>query len=46
VRASTQRDVASGNGLVVYTLPNSGPYGLKTYTFTQEVTEDSMEAQQ
>ncbi|MFO1532312.1 MAG: proteasome subunit beta [Thermoplasmatota archaeon] len=41
VRASTQRDVASGNGLVVYTLPNSGEYGLKTYTFTQEVTEDS-----
>jgi len=44
VRASTQRDVASGNGFVVYTLPNQGPYGLKTYTFSQEVTEDTQEA--
>ncbi len=43
VRASTQRDVASGNGMVVYTLPNTGEYGLKTYTFTQDVTEDTME---
>jgi proteasome beta subunit len=40
VRASTQRDVASGNGLVVYTLPTQGPYELKMFTFTQEVTED------
>lgn len=41
VRASTQRDVASGNGLVVYTLPNSGEAVLKTFTFSQEVTEDT-----
>ncbi|MHB8633270.1 MAG: Ntn hydrolase family protein [Thermoplasmatota archaeon] len=41
VRASTQRDVASGNGLVVYTLPLAGPYNLRTYTFSQEVTEDT-----
>ena len=46
VRASTQRDVASGNGFVVYTLPNEGAYGLKTFTFTTEVTEDSLEAGQ
>jgi proteasome beta subunit len=44
VRASTQRDVASGNGLVVYTLPNSGKSDLKTFTFSQEVVEDAMEA--
>lgn len=41
VRASTQRDVASGNGLVVYTLPNEGESSLKTYTFNQEVVEDT-----
>lgn len=41
VRASTQRDVASGNGLVVYTLPNSGAYSLKTYTFNTDVVEDT-----
>jgi proteasome beta subunit len=41
VRASTQRDVASGNGLVVYTLPNEGPFNLKTYTFSQEAVEDT-----
>jgi proteasome beta subunit len=41
VRASTQRDVGSGNGLVVYSLPNAGAYTLKTYTFSQEVTEDT-----
>jgi proteasome beta subunit len=44
VRASTQRDVASGNGLVVYTLPHSGKSELKTYTFSQDVVEDSLEA--
>ncbi len=44
VRAATQRDVASGNGLIVYTLPNVGEYELKTYTFSQEVTEDLKEA--
>ena len=44
VRASTQRDVASGNGLVVYTLPNQGESGLRTYTFNQEVVEDTQEA--
>jgi proteasome beta subunit len=43
VRASTQRDVASGNGLVVYTLPLAGKSELKSYTFTQEVVEDTME---
>jgi proteasome beta subunit len=40
VKASTQRDVGSGNGLVVYTLPNSGAYSIKSYTFTQTVTEE------
>ena len=45
VRASTQRDVASGNGLVVYTLPNSGKSELKSYTFSQEVVEDVIEVQ-
>jgi proteasome beta subunit len=40
VKAATQRDVGSGNGLVVYTLPRDGPYSMKTYTFTQEVTEE------
>ena len=45
VRASTQRDVASGNGLIVYTLPNSGKYELKSYTFSQDVVEDVMEVQ-
>ena len=44
VRASTQRDVASGNGLVVYTLPNAGKSELKSYTFSQEVVEDALEA--
>lgn len=43
VRASTQRDVASGNGLVVYTLPNTGKSELKSYTFSQEVVEDTEE---
>ncbi|MCA1811653.1 MAG: proteasome subunit beta [Halobacteriales archaeon] len=40
IRASTQRDVASGNGLVVYVLPLEGESSLKTYTFNQEVVED------
>ena len=44
VRASTQRDVASGNGLIVYTLPNTGKSELKSYTFTQDVVEDAVEA--
>ncbi len=44
IKAATQRDVGSGNGLVVYTLPNSGEYSMKTYTFSQEVTEDTPEA--
>lgn len=43
IRASAQRDVGSGNGLVVYTLPNEGPYNMKTYTFTQTVEEDTAE---
>lgn len=41
IRASTQRDVASGNGMVVYQLPLEGEYSLRTYTFSQEVTEDT-----
>ncbi len=41
IKASAQRDVASGNGLVVYTLPNEGESSLRTYTFTQTVTEDT-----
>lgn len=41
VRASTQRDVASGNGLVVYTLPNEGKSTLKTYTFGTELIEEA-----
>ncbi|MFA5944541.1 MAG: proteasome subunit beta [Candidatus Thermoplasmatota archaeon] len=45
VRASTQRDVASGNGLVVYTLPNVGKSELKSYTFSTEVVEDVVEVQ-
>jgi len=43
IRASTQRDVGSGNGLVVYTLPNEGPYTMKMYTFKQSVEEDETE---
>ncbi|MEK6974721.1 MAG: proteasome subunit beta [Candidatus Thermoplasmatota archaeon] len=42
VRASTQRDVASGNGLIVYTLPNSGPSQMKAFVFNQEVVEETM----
>jgi proteasome beta subunit len=44
IRASTQRDVASGNGLVIYTLPNDGAYSMKTYTFSSDMTEDTPEA--
>ncbi|MGB0651559.1 MAG: proteasome subunit beta [Thermoplasmatota archaeon] len=44
IRASAQRDVASGNGMVVYRLPNDGESSLKTYTFTSEVVEDVAEA--
>ena len=40
IRASAQRDVASGNGMVVYVLPNAGASTLKTYTFASEVVED------
>jgi proteasome beta subunit len=43
VRASTQRDVASGNGMVVYTLPNDGTSGMKTYTFNQEMIEEAVQ---
>lgn len=42
VKASTQRDVASGNGLIVYVLPNSGPSQLKAYTFGQELVEEAI----
>ncbi len=44
IQAAAQRDVGSGNGLVVYTLPNEGDYSLKTYTFNQTVTEDEVGA--
>ena len=44
VRASTQRDVASGNGLILYTLPNEGPYGLRSVTFNQEMVEEEVTA--
>lgn len=44
IRASTQRDVASGNGMVVYVLPNQGPYSLRTFTFNSEVVEDEVVA--
>ncbi|HLF16085.1 MAG TPA: proteasome subunit beta [Candidatus Thermoplasmatota archaeon] len=44
VKASIQRDVGSGNGLVVYTLPNQGPYSMRVYTFSQEVVEEGMKA--
>ena len=40
VRASTQRDVASGNGIIVYTLPNTGAYTLRSFTFNQEIVEE------
>ena len=42
VKAATQRDVGSGNGLVVYTLPNHGPSTTKTFTFSQEVVEEAV----
>jgi proteasome beta subunit len=44
IRAAAQRDVGSGNGMVIYSLPNTGDYEMKTYTFTSEVVEDVMEA--
>jgi len=44
VKASIQRDVGSGNGLVVYTLPNQGPYSMRVYTFSQEVVEEGVKA--
>ena len=43
IRASTQRDVASGNGLVVYRLPNDGEATLQTYTFSTDVIADIVE---
>ncbi len=46
IRAAAQRDVGSGNGLVVYTLPNEGEYSMKTYTFTSDMVEDKLEAAQ
>jgi proteasome beta subunit len=44
VKASTQRDVGSGNGLAVYTLPNEGKWNLRTYTFKSETVEEVAEA--
>lgn len=44
IRASTQRDAGSGNGLVVYTLPRKGESEMKTYTFSTDVIEDIVEA--
>lgn len=46
IQAAAQRDVGSGNGLVVYTLPNEGEATMKTYTFTQAVEEDTIEVNQ
>lgn len=46
IRAAAQRDVGSGNGMVVYTLPNEGAYEMKTYTFTSDVVEDLVEVGQ
>lgn len=43
IRASTQRDVGSGNGLVIYVLPAEGPYSMRAYTFKQELEEDKLE---
>ncbi len=43
IQAAAQRDVGSGNGMVVYTLPNEGDYEMKTYTFKQSVEEDIVE---
>lgn len=40
IKAAAQRDVASGNGIVVYRLPNEGDYSLKTYSFSQSVEAD------
>lgn len=40
IKASAQRDVASGNGIVIYRLPNEGDYELKTYTFDQSVRQE------
>ncbi len=42
IQAAAQRDVGSGNGLVVYTLPNEGEASMKTYTFTSAVLEDEV----
>jgi proteasome beta subunit len=42
VRSSTQRDVGSGNGLVVYTLPNQGKAEMKAYTFSTEIVEEAV----
>ncbi len=44
IKAAAQRDVGSGNGLVVYTLPNEGEASMKTYTFNQSMTEDEVAA--
>lgn len=46
IRASTQRDIGSGNGLVVYTLPNEGEHTMKTYTFSSDMIEDPVEVGQ
>lgn len=40
IRAATQRDIGSGNGIVVYTLPNEGEAEMKTYTFETSVVEE------
>ncbi len=43
IQAAAQRDVGSGNGLVIYTLPNEGPATMKTFTFTSAVQEDEVQ---
>lgn len=44
IQAAAQRDVGSGNGLVVYVLPNEGASEMKTYTFSQALSEDEVVA--
>ena len=41
IQAAAQRDVGSGNGMVVYTLPNEGESKMETYTFKQSVEVDA-----
>ncbi len=42
IQAAAQRDVGSGNGMVIYRLPKEGSYSMSTYTFSHTVTEDEV----